>query len=134
MKLYVDTNIFLDYLFERKNIFGKDLSRPAQKLFWRAIQCEFFIVYSSHTATELANQIDLRKTTFLFEALKKKIVPITITSEDIIEAKRLGKENYSDALHVILAKKSGADYIITRNLIHFKEFSRILNPKLPEDI
>jgi len=134
MKLYVDTNIFLDYLLERKNKQGKDISAPAQKLFHRAISCEFFIVFSEHTATELANNIDLTKTTFLFETLKKKLVAIGVTKEDKKQAHELSNRNYPDALHAILARKSGSDYLITRNLKDFNDFSRIIQSKLPENI
>lgn len=134
MKLYVDTNIFLDYLLERKNLQNNDVSKPAQKLFYRSISCEFFVVFSDHTAKELYNQIDIEKTFFLFETLKKKLVPIKQTKDNQEEALKLNLKNYADALHAILAKKSGADYIITRTIKDFKEFLRIINSKLPENI
>lgn len=134
MKLYIDTNIFLDYLLERKNLNGEDISLPAQKLFYRAMSCEFFIIYSDHTATELAKQIDLTKTTFLFEALNKKLIPIAKSEEDIKKSIEISNNNSSDALHSILAKKAEADYLITRNIKHFKEFDLIIKSKLPEDI
>ncbi|MFA6269513.1 MAG: PIN domain-containing protein [archaeon] len=134
MKLYVDTNIFLDYLFERKNLQGKDISAPAQKLFYRAISCEFFIVMSDHTATEINKKIELEKARMILEFLKKKIITAVTTKEDVLEAQKLSTTNYADALHVVLAKKSNSDYIITRNLKDFSEFSRIIESKAPEDI
>ena len=107
MKLYVDTNIFLDCLLERKNKEGKDISSPAQKLFYRAINCEFFIVISDHTATEINKNLDLQKAQMLLELLKKKIVNIYKTHEDIEMAKKLDINNFSDSLHAVLAKKAG---------------------------
>ena len=134
MKLYIDTNIFLDYLLERKNVNGVDISVPAQKVFYRAIKCEFFIVLSDHTAIELNNNIGLEKLRMLFEFLKKKIVTIHKTKEDIIEAKKLSQDNFADALHVVLAKKANVDYIITRNLKDFEKFASIIKSKSPENI
>ena len=133
MKLYIDTNIFLDYLLDRKNLLNNDISSPAQKLFHRAINCEFFIIFSDHTAKEVYNQINIEKTFFLFEVLKKKLVTIRQTKEDQEEARKIDSNNYDDALHFVLAKKSGADFIITRNIKHFSKFDS-LKAKLPENI
>jgi len=134
MKLYVDTNIFLDYLLERKNLSGEDISLPAQKLFYRAMSCEFFIVVSDHTANELNKNLNIEKARMMIEFLKKKIVMVYKTEEDIIEAKKLSATNFNDALHAVLAKKYGADYLITRNLKDFEEFSSHIQSKAPENI
>jgi len=134
MKLYVDTNIFLDYLFERKNKLGKDISTPAQKLFFRAIECEFFIVISDHTATEINKNIDLEKARMLLEFLKKKIVMVYKTKDDIEKANKLSSTNFADALHAVIAKRAEADYIITRNLEDFEKFSSCIKAKAPENI
>jgi predicted nucleic acid-binding protein len=134
MKLYFDTNIFLDYLLERKNLEGKDISKPSQKLFYRALQCEFFIVYSDHTATEINKIVDGNKIRMLFAFLNKKVVMVTKTEEDIAEAQKMSETNFSDALHAALAKKSGADYLITRNVKDFELFSSYIKPRTPEDI
>jgi predicted nucleic acid-binding protein len=70
----------------------------------------------------------------ILEFLKKKIIMVATTKEDIQEAQNLSTTNYADALHVVLAKKSNSDYIITRNLKDFSEFSRIIESKAPEDV
>ncbi len=134
MKLYIDTNIFLDYLLERKNLEGNDISKYAQRLFYRAISCEFFIVYSDHTAFELNKFIEGEKIKMLFTCLKKKTIMITTSQEDIIQAQKLSTSNFSDALHAVLAKKSESDYLITRNIKDFKEFSSYIKSRTPENI
>jgi len=134
MKLYIDTNIFLDFIFERKNIEGKDISKPAQKLFYRAMKCEFFIIYSDHTAFEINKRMRLEQLRMMFEFLKKKIVMVSKTQEDIKEAQKLSNTNFSDALHAVLAKKAGADYLITRNIRDFEAFSSYIEARTPEDI
>lgn len=134
MKLYIDTNIFLDFLLERKNRAGEDISKPAQKLFFRSMKCEFFIIYSDHTAFELNKNISGEQIRMMFAFLHKKIVMISKTQEDIAEAQKLSAANFSDALHAVLAKKSGADYIITRNIDHFKELGFEIEARTPENI
>ena len=49
----VDTNVYLDYLLERCNRQGNDLSIPAAAIFTRAIACEFELVLSDHVLNEL---------------------------------------------------------------------------------
>ncbi len=134
MKLYIDTNIFLDYLLERKNLNGEDISSPAQKLFYRAMSCEFFIIVSDHTARELNKNLNIEKARMMIEFLKKKIVMVYSVEEDVTEAKKLSPTNQNDALHAVLAKKHGADYLITRNLKDFEEFSLYIKSKAPENI
>jgi len=66
----------------------------------------------------------------LFLLIKKKIVKIKSQDEDFLKAKSLNT-HYEDALHIVLAEKSGAELIVTRNL---KDFEYLFNSKLPEDI
>ncbi len=134
MKLYVDTNIFLDCLVERQNIFGNDISPPAQKIFSRAIKCEFHIIFSDHTAKELAKNIRLENARMLFELLKKKIIQVKFTKEDEAEARKLCPEHYEDALHTILANKHGADFLVTRNISDFAKYCSLIKTKRPEEL
>ena len=121
MKIYVDTNVFLDYLLERKNKQGKDLSEPAFDLFRRTLSCKFHIIVSSHLIRELRGIVDLHDVTMLMTFLKKKIIKV----EDEIKGK-------GDELHALIAIKCGADRIVTRNINHFKEFS--IQASTPEEL
>lgn len=121
MKIYVDTNIYLDYLLNRKNKYGKDLSRPAFNVFKRAAGCEFHILISNHRIRELRGIIDIADLTMLMKFLKKKIIKI----EDDTEGR-------GDELHACLAIKHGADAIVTRNIAHFKRFS--IQSNTPEEL
>ena len=70
MKIYVDTNVYLDYLLDRKNRNGKDLSRSAFDVFKRAVACEFYIILSYHLLNELHAHIKESDTRMLLKFLK----------------------------------------------------------------
>jgi predicted nucleic acid-binding protein len=124
MKLYIDTNVYLDYFLNRRN------SGPAFRIFRRTINCHFQIILSDQVILELTNIIEYSQVKFLFEMLKHKLVFVKSETSDMLKAKQLNT-HYSDALHIILAEKSCADVIITNNI---KDFSLIFESKRPEDL
>lgn len=130
MKLYLDTNIYLDYLLERTNLNEKDLSEYSYNIFKRSISCEFKIIISDLVLEELRKNIDPEKASFLFKLINNKLIKVKTIETDILESNKLSTY-YPDSLHIILAKKANADLIITRNL---KDFEHLFNSKLPEDI
>ncbi|MBW2998275.1 PIN domain-containing protein [Candidatus Woesearchaeota archaeon] len=126
--IYIDTNIYLDYLLKRKA--HTNFSKHAFNIFKRAISCEFHIVVSDHLLYELRKHVEAEKAQILFILIKKKIIKIETEDIDKLKAKELDTD-YADALHIILAKKTNAKLIITRNL---KDFQHLFNSKLPEDV
>jgi predicted nucleic acid-binding protein len=126
MKIYVDTNVFLDYLLERKNKQGKDLSKPAFEVFKRTLNCEFYIILSNHLLSELHRNIAEKDTYMLLQWLKKKIITVENEYFDI------SGDNKSDTKHALLALKGDADFIVTRNKNHFLNFS--IKTVLPEEL
>ncbi|PIO03559.1 hypothetical protein COT48_04385 [Candidatus Woesearchaeota archaeon CG08_land_8_20_14_0_20_47_9] len=56
-KIYLDTNIYLDYLLDRKNRFRKDLGSIAFSIINRSFLCEFEIVLSDWCFQELVKQM-----------------------------------------------------------------------------
>lgn len=124
MNLYVDTNVYLDYPILRKG------NKSSYYLFQREVLCEFNIIVSDHMLTELRKQVDPNSVIIFFSLLKNKIIKIKTEEKDTLFARTI-KTHYSDALHIKLAKKAGADVIVTRNL---KDFRGLFNSKLPENI
>lgn len=121
MKIYIDINVYLDYLLERKNKYGKDLSRPAFEVFKRAVGCEFYVILSYHLLNELHANTKESDTDMLLKFLKNKLILI----ED--------EQGYKgDEKHAVLAKKAGADLIVTRDKKHFCDFS--IQAVLPEEL
>jgi len=132
--LYCDTNFYIDYLENRKDRL-RPLGSFAFELLRRTIECEFKIIISDFVITELERYVKEEKIKDVLHSLKKakKLVRIFKSKEDMKKARKLSK-NKADALHAILAKKAKAEYIITRNLKDFAEFSHLVNSILPESI
>ncbi len=121
MKVYIDTNVYLDYLLKRKNKTGKDISEPAFEVFRRAIACEFHIIISNHLLNELHAIVTEQDTRMLLQFLQKKI--IVVGDEH---------EHKGDEKHAILALNSGANLIVTRNKNDFKNSP--VQAVLPEEL
>ena len=115
MKIYVDTNVYLDYFLDRKR------AEPAFKLFSNVLACKHRIMLSDHVIDELRRYIDLENTSFLFQMLERKIVKIRVMQKDIIEAAKI-ETHKSDALHIVLARRADAEAIVTRNIDDFPSF------------
>lgn len=133
MKIYFDTNIYIDYLENRTDGL-RPLGSFAFELFRRSIECEFDIIVSDFVINELERYIDEKRINEVMDSIKKanKLVKICKSKEDV---KKAGlSSNKPDALHALLAKKAGAEYIITRNIKDFLEFSHLVKPVLPENI
>lgn len=129
--LYIDTNIIMDAVEGRFNIVNKDIGTPALRLFDEAVSCKYDLIISTFTLYELRKRYkgDL---TFFFAWIKKKTTMIEYTEQDEARARALSEDNFDDALHVILAEKSGADYIITRNTKDFNKIPTHIPIKIPE--
>lgn len=134
-KIYLDTNIYLDYLLERKNLFNADMSEKAFSVFHRTFLCEFEIVLSDWCAEELLKTIQPDKVLFLMELLKaKKKLHLVKCSENDKEYAKSLSSHYHDPLHAILAKKGNAEFVVTRDKIGFQCAENILKAYLPEEI
>lgn len=134
MKIYCDTNFYIDYLENRTDKL-RPLGSFAFELLRRTVECEFKIIISDFVISELEKYIKEERIKELLITLEKakKLLVILKSNKDIQKARRLSK-NKSDALHAVLAKKADAEYIVTRNLKDFEEFSHLVRPILPENI
>jgi len=132
-RLYVDSNVYLDYLEARSNGL-RPLQEFAFNVFKRAISCEFEIVLSSEVLRELNKHgIEEKKLFLWLDELfsRKKIFRAKAEIEDLAEAKNY--PNFSDALHAVIAKRTGCEFIVTRDA-HFSQFRELVKPCLPEEL
>ena len=134
MLIYCDTNIYIDY-FENREDNLRPLGTFAFELLRRTVGCEFTIIISDFVIMELEKYVKEEKIKELLQSLEraKKLERVFKSNHDIQEARRLSK-NKSDALHAVLAKKAKAEYLVTRNIKDFAEFSHLINIVLPENI
>ncbi len=136
MKIYIDTNIYMDY-FDGRNDYMRPLGEFAFQVFQRTLSCEFIIVVSSLVFDELEfnnKTIELQE---LFDELKKKnkVIFVEYTHEDKIEAQTLIRQrggSFNDTLHTIIAKRTNVNCLVTRNLQDFTHLQDIMKISLPE--
>ncbi|HLC56620.1 MAG TPA: hypothetical protein VJJ23_05265 [Candidatus Nanoarchaeia archaeon] len=132
--LYIDTNIFIDFVKDRTNIYGKDISTPATKLFFNTFSCKYHIIISTWTLNQIYKEVKTEDIAMLFNMLNKKIIIENYDEKDKLEANQRSTDNFEDALHIILAEKTKADIIVTRNISHFIKIGTKIPIKRPEDV
>lgn len=118
MKIYLDSNIYLDYLLGQK---GEELAAEA---FRRSIGCSFTIVSSPTVVEEVI--LACKGNTILMQNLwdnLKKAGKLSIVQKDaatvqeaiLLNEKTGGEYGRNDFIHAILAEKH-ADIFVTRDL------------------
>ncbi len=132
-KLYLDTNIYLDY-FENRHDNIRPLGFFAYNLIRRCIEGEFKIIISDWVVEEFGRIGDPRKIDDLIKTLKKhdSLLIVRTSSQDLSKSRKY--KNKPDALHAILAIKASADYFVTRNIKDFLDFQDSINIIFPENI
>ena len=121
VKLFLDTNVVIDFLCER----GNDFYLPAAKLIVRGYYKEVELWCSSLTfATadyllEKSHVSQVDRTNMLTEFIKV-CQPSTVDREVVEKALSSDFHDFEDAMQYFSAKKCGAEAIITRNKKDFK--------------
>jgi predicted nucleic acid-binding protein len=114
MKVFIDTNLVLDVLAERKPFY------ETSARIWELVEKRDLTGYlSATTITDvfyiLRKQLGPERA---YDFVNKIMMVFDITSvsqADIKKALNLGFKDFEDALQVVCAKKIGATYLITRN-------------------
>ena len=132
-KIYLDTNIYLDY-FENRHDNIRPLGFFAYNLIRRCIEGKFKIVISDWVVEEFGKIGDPRKIDDLIKTLKKQgsLILVKSNSQDLSKSRKY--KNKPDALHIILAIKTGVDYFVIRNTKDFLDFQNLISIVLPENI
>ena len=134
LKIYCDANIFMDYYLSREDPL-RPLGLFAFNFFSKGWNCAFHLVISDWLLFELRKHLEeskIQEILQMFEA-KNKLHVVNMTKEDRESAKNMSN-HWHDALHVILANKSQAYCLVTRNLKDFENFENIIAIRLPEFI
>ena len=135
IKVYCDTNIFIDYLDERTDRL-RPLKDFAFEFFSKGWNCAFKLIISDWLLKELRRNLKEEQIEEILDRFKEKDKLIEIKEEkgDREKARKISTENWDDALHAILANKAGADYLATRNIKDFIGCEKLVEVVLPEFI
>lgn len=119
MKVFVDTNVFIDYICKRNQFFV-----PAKGVIAACVLEEFEIIVSSLT---IVNTLYIGRK-YGTEVLKDKLLAFSknITVADlpatsVLEALKNDWKDYEDSLQYATAMRLGANCIVTRNKKDFEK-------------
>ena len=110
-KIYLDTNIWLDYVFNRGTLsFQSGLI--SHQILKRVVGCEFYIVISDVVKKELDKHMN--DPTKLFDILSPKCIFVQTSQADIEKAKNVAI-HYPDTVHLAIAEREQCDYFVTND-------------------
>ena len=115
MKVLLDTNIIMDALQERAHF-----AAEAKEILTRAQGGKDFIcLFTANAAADIfylySRARDTRSAKAALSFLIKIFGIVSVTQDDCSAALKLPIEDFEDALALVCAEKTGADYIITRD-------------------
>ncbi len=135
MRVYADTNVYVD-LFEGRKQGFEDWGEFALQFFNRVKDKEYVLVISDWLFLEIKKVLgsDVHLVSLLDNFSDEQKIFVETTSVDKATARELSRNNFPDALHVVLAKKANAIYLETRNIKDFAEFRDIIKISLPQSL
>lgn len=120
-RIYCDTNVFVN-LFKKQRSKYRDYHEFAWRFMNDVIEGYYEIVVSDWALYEFKKIMGWTdKLLKLFKEIDN-IIYIDVDSADKSEAKELSPNNYPDALHMVLAKKTHSAILTTWNIKDFAEF------------
>ena len=131
MKVFIDTNIFLDYIQQRPEGW-----KEAEIIFFLAIHGDIELLVSDLSIANM--RYVTRKDIALehFYAVMKGLRPfyhiVTLGSSVVDKAYQVETKDFEDALQYYAAEQAGADCVVTRNLKDF-DFAITVETLEPRD-
>lgn len=125
MRLYIDTNVIMDFLLDRRS--------SAHELIKEALKCKHSFIISDLVVEELSFQNMDFDSLFKILDSARKLEILKTTSEESRHARLISRTHYNDALHYFLAKRAGVDCLVTSNVKDFSWFTD-LDVKRPDDL
>jgi len=130
MKVFIDTNLILDVLAERRPFY------ETSARIWELVESRDLKGYLSATSITdifyiLNRQLGPEKAYHFVNKIMMVFDITSVSQADIRKALNLGLQDFEDALQVVCAKKIGATYLITRNTEDFQEAEdiEVVNPE-----
>ena len=119
MKVFVDTNVMLDFLLKRENVFEDARTIMAWGYNKR---CELYMSSLSFSNIAYIARKELRGEALYdcFSNIRELLTVSPVSQVEVDQAILLRADDFEDALQYSSAKTIGADCIVTRNI---KDFS-----------
>lgn len=129
MKVFLDTNIALDFILERE-----DFVDDAKRIIAYCLNCQYPLYLSSISFANIsfiARKGHDGKNIRDILSLLRKMVHVTTSDEQVVdEALNANNKDFEDAMQYYSASTVGADVIITRNVQDFPlGMIKIMKPK-----
>jgi predicted nucleic acid-binding protein len=128
MRIYVDTNVWLDAALDRENELGRPIGKVARVFFDRALKSRHEFVVSDWTLEEFHKHCSDDR---IFSGFGHQIMYVSYTSVEVQAAKDRA-DHWHDALHLIIAERE-ADVLVTRNVPDFRSLDPKVQVLTPED-
>jgi predicted nucleic acid-binding protein len=133
MRVYVDTNCYIDIFEDRKNGYI-DLAEFSFQVFRRIRKRKDILIISDWLEAELKNNNHLADYQDFIKGLKEESVGVEEIKTDEDDKKKA--RNYpkrADALHAILAAKANTDLLVTNNIQDFLEVQKLVKICMPRE-
>jgi hypothetical protein len=133
-RIYCDTCVYVDLFEGRKDKF-RDLGEFALSLFRKVREKEYKLIISDWLLHEIRKLNHEENFNELIKQIEDEdLIKVERTKDDENKARQLSSSNFPDAMHVVLAKKANAIYLVTRNIQDFAEFCEIIEIATPESL
>ena len=121
MKILIDTNVILDILLKRESFFA-----DSYKALRTAAEKNMDCLVSATAATDIYYLLrkGLRSDAIArqyMHCLSQLVLFADVLSEDVLTATESEISDFEDAVVIAVAKRIGADYILTRNVKDFTD-------------
>ena len=130
MRLLLDTNVILDILLERADFYNDALD-----MMEKAISKGDHLYLSSSVATDIyyivrRNRKSKERALQCIKAISSILTFAEVNESTILSATLSKIDDYEDAVVDMVAKSVNADFIVTRNVKHFKySKNKAITPK-----
>ena len=135
VRVYCDTCVYVDLFEGRKDRF-RDLGEFALSFFNKVKDKQYKLVISDWIIEEFKKVS--RNPSIIDEFIRdfeeEDLIKVQRDNNDEKKARKLSSSNFTDALHIVLAKKANAIILVTRNIQDFAEFQDLIEITVPESL
>jgi len=112
MKIFIDTNIFLDLLLDREySNEAKSVFLSIQEGLFEAVTADISLLNIDYIAEKQTENIR-----YFIDYINQIVVVVGADNNDIGQALHIDNKYFEDNLQLVLAKRSNCDLIITNDL------------------